>query len=160
MGMKEKGFTLIELLVVVAIIGILATVAISSYVGVMTKSARSEAYSNLESLRLLEEQFFAENARYTPNLGMAGKDNPGNVVVIQTGGGVPADALPGFRPGTGPGFSYWIVQDFQITNINATPPTTAATAPTPCFVAFAAGNTSTRVDGDVFAIDCNNNRNF
>jgi len=156
--MDKKGFTLIELLIVIAIIGVLAAVAIPAYIGQQKRAERSEASSNLESLRLLEEQFFAENGSYTPSLGTTAKDNPGNVAVIQTGGGVPANALPGFRPGNITSFSYWIIQNFQITNAGANPPTTAAL--TPCFVAFAAGNTGKRVNGDVFAIDCNNVRNW
>jgi len=157
--MNNRGFTLTELLVTIAIIGILAAVAVTSYVGVILKAARSEAYSNLQSLRLLEEQFFADNARYTISLGAAGKDNPGNVNTIQTGGGDPTNALPGFRPGTGQSFSYSIVQNRQIDTPVTNPPTWA-TVQTPCFTAIASGNTGTRVAGDFFAIDCNNNRNF
>ncbi len=59
--MDKKGFTLIELLIVIAIIGVLAAVAIPAYIGQQKRAERSEASSNLESLRLLEEQFFAEN---------------------------------------------------------------------------------------------------
>jgi len=33
-------------------------------------------------------------------------------------------------------------------------------AQTPCFVAIATGAAGSRVAGDVFAIDCNNVRNF
>src|SRR3972149_4436978 len=65
----NRGFTLIELLIVITIIGILSAVAVTGYIGVTKKAARSEAYSNLESLRLLEEQFFAENAAYAPTWG-------------------------------------------------------------------------------------------
>jgi hypothetical protein len=91
-------------------------------------------------------------------LGTAGKDNPGNVIIIQTGNGDPTNALPGFRPGSGLSFSYWLLQDFGITDTTTDPPTTAAAAS--CFVAFAAGNNGTRVNDAVFAIDCNNNKNF
>ena len=62
--MNKRGFTLIELLIVIAIIGILATIAIPMYVGQTKKAARTEAFTNLQNLRLLEEQFFAENAGY------------------------------------------------------------------------------------------------
>ncbi len=150
MNIDKRGFTLIELLIVISIIGILVAVSITGYIGVTLKAARSEAYANLENLRLLEEQFFAENARYTISLGAAGKDNPGNVNTIQTGGGDLTNALPGFRPGTGQNFSYWIEQNINLNGV----------AQTPCFRASAGGNTGTRVDGDVFRIDCNNNRNF
>lgn len=140
---NNKGFTLIELLVTMSIIAILSVVAVSSYVGVTLKAARSEAYSNLQNLRLLEEQFFAENADYAP-----------------------LASLTGFQPGNSVSFTY------AITNVDGvglpapvpTPydDTTAALDPntTPCFIATATGNAGTRVAGDVFAIDCNNNRNF
>jgi prepilin-type N-terminal cleavage/methylation domain-containing protein len=158
--MNKKGFTLIELLIVIAIIGILAMIGIPAYVGQQSRAARTEAYANLENLRLLEEQFFSENARYTISLGNAAKDNPANVDTIFDGGGDNTNALPGFRPGdpNSLNFSYWIVQNQEITNAAANPPTTGAA--TPCFVAFAAGNTGTRVEDEVFAIDCNNIRNF
>ncbi len=62
--MDKKGVTLIELIIVVAIIGILAMIAIPGYIGQQKRAARTEAYSNLENLRLLEEQYFAENGCY------------------------------------------------------------------------------------------------
>lgn len=143
--MDTKGITLIELIIVVAIIGILAMIAIPAYVGQQKSAARTEAYSNLENLRLLEEQFFAENSLYTVNAA--------NVAAIQA-------LLPGFRPGTGLSFNYAITQDVALTPPVAVPYDGATAAQTPCFVATATGIAGTRVAGDVFAIDCNNNRNF
>lgn len=148
--MNQKGLTLIELIIVITIISILAAVAVPAYIGQQKKAARTEAYSNLQNLRLLEEQFFAENGTYTISLGNCAKDNAGNVATIQTGGGDSTNALPGFRPGTGLSFSYCIETNVDINNA----------AQNPCFRASAFGNTNSRVDNDVFAIDCNNNRNF
>ncbi len=93
--MNNRGFSLIELLIVVAIIGVLAMVATTSYIGVQLKAARSEAYSNLEAIRLLEEQFFAENGEYAP-AGGAGPI-PYNATDAVDGG--LEDLLTGFRPG-------------------------------------------------------------
>lgn len=155
--MKNRGFTLVELLVVIAIIGILAAVATTAYIGTTKKAARSEAYANLEAVRLLEEQFFAENAAYAPSAV--------GVAAIQAVG-----VLPSFRPGVGLNFNYAITRNLQLNNTggNTTgnpPGTVASPAGTPCFVATATGILGTRVcpnagDCDVFAIDCNNNRNF
>jgi len=142
---KNRGFTLIELLIVIAIIGILAAIAIPAYVGQQKRAARTEAYSNLQNLRLLEEQFFAENGAYTASAA--------NVAAIQA-------LLPGFRPGTGLSFDYAITQNVALTPPVAVPYGGATVAQTPCFIATAAGVAGSRVAGDVFAIDCNNNRNF
>jgi prepilin-type N-terminal cleavage/methylation domain-containing protein len=160
--MYKKGFTLIELIIVIAIIGILAAIAIPAYIGQQRSAARTEAYSNLQNLRLLEEQFFAENGQYAPIAGgtinYTATDPPAANTI--------ENVLRGFRPGGQVGlpgfglhFTYTLTQNFQITNALANPPTTAATA-TPCFVATATGVPGTRVAGDIFAIDCNNLKNF
>jgi prepilin-type N-terminal cleavage/methylation domain-containing protein len=155
--MNKKGFTLIELLITVAIIGILAAIGIPAYIGQQKNAARTEAYTNLQNLSLLEAQQFADQGSYTADLGTALKDHNGNVAVISA-------TLPGFKPGTGLSFSYWIINGRQITNaniINGTNTGTAAVAaPAQCFIAFAQGNTVGRVPNETFAIDCNNVKNF
>jgi prepilin-type N-terminal cleavage/methylation domain-containing protein len=89
--MKDKGFSLIELMVALAIIGILAAIAIPSYLGVQKRSSRTEARTNLETIRLLEEQFFAENNAFVAGNFMA----DGSDITLQAAG-----ALPAFQPGT------------------------------------------------------------
>ncbi len=188
--MNKKGFTLIELLIVIAIIGIIAAIGIPSYIGRQKSAARTEAYTNLQNLSILEAQFFADRGRYSPcdpattyappppkfTLGTAGKDNPLNTYdpadgngrgLIQRGGAAANaidtnNALTGFRPGSNLSFSYWIVNGQRITNPNTVPPTVADIAATdpPCFVAFAQGNTRSRNNGETYAIDCNNLKNF
>ncbi len=145
MHSKNKGVTLIELIIVVAVIGILAMIAVPAYLGQQTRAVRAEAFTNLETLRLLEEQFFAENADYTSGV-------LANIGEIQ-------GQLPGFRPGPSTQFGYSIVQNKAIDTPIANPPTWA-TDLTPCFTAVAAGNAGSRVDGETFAIDCNNEKNF
>ena len=54
--MRNRGFTLIELMIVVAILGILIAVAVPTYRNYITTAKLSEAKSNLETLRLLQEQ--------------------------------------------------------------------------------------------------------
>jgi len=138
----NRGVTIIELLIVIGIIGILAAIAIPGYIGQQKRAARAEAYTNLESLRLLEEQYFAENAAYTASLGTCAAGND-NVATIQ-------GTLPGFQPGSGLSFSYCIEQNIDYDG----------NTQTPCFRASAFGNTGTRVAGEVFRIDCNNEKNF
>ena len=141
----SKGFTLIELLIVVGIIGILAAIGIPSYLGQQKRAARTEAYTNLENLRLLEEQYYAENGCYYKT---------GGPPTVCTNATIDGDTnirtfLPGFRPGSGTQFSYKIV-----TNSTGSGGGTAS-----CFIATATG-VGSRVAGDSFTIDCNNNRNF
>ncbi len=149
--MDKKGVTLIELLIVIAIIGILAVIAVPAYIGQQKNAARTEAYSNLDSLRLLEEQYLAENGCYyrtgaTPACTNATRS--GVAQIQQNASGNPF--LPGFRPGSSLMFDYSIT-----TNNLGTGGGTAS-----CFVATADGRNGTRVADDIFTIDCNNNRNF
>ena len=146
--MNKKGFTLIELLVTIAIVGILAAGAVTAYIGVTKKAARSEANANLESLSLLLGQYFADNGDYPVDLGTCAADNPGNIGDIQDGEGDAREALPRFLPGNNTSYSYCIEQNIDLNDA----------AQIPCFKASAFGNTNTRVVGDEFMIDCNNNR--
>ena len=145
--MDKRGVTLIELLIVVAIIGILAMIAVPAYIGQQKGATRTEAYSNLQNLRLLEEQFFAENGCYYKTGGpptVCTNATLANVAAIQA----PA-FLPGFKPGSALSFTYSITT-------NSTGPGGGIAS---CFVATATG-AGPRVTGDIFTIDCNNNRNF
>lgn len=119
--MNKRGVTLIEMLVVVAIIGILAAVAIPGYIGQQRKAARTEASTNLQNLRLLEEQFFAENGTYT-----------GNGMVYNEGATTLQTTFPGFRPGSATDLNY----NYSVTS-------TATT-----FTATAAAKAGRRVGGD------------
>lgn len=88
---NNLGYTLIELMVVVAIIGILGAIAIPGYIGYRLRAERSVAWTDLQALRLLEEQFYAENNFYAGAFA--------NTAAITAG-------LPGFQPDTGSLYTY------------------------------------------------------
>lgn len=58
---KSKGFTLIELLVVVVIIGILASVALPSFVGAQDKARNASVQANARTVQMALEEFSTEN---------------------------------------------------------------------------------------------------
>lgn len=63
----DKGFTLIELMIVVVVIGILARIAIPSYLDSIKKSRRSDAKSSLLQLAQFMERNYTLANRYDQN---------------------------------------------------------------------------------------------
>ena len=62
---RRRGFTLIELLIVVVIIGILASIAVSSFRTVKQKSYVSVLKSDLRNLAVAQEMYFEANRSYS-----------------------------------------------------------------------------------------------
>lgn len=62
---REEGFTLIELLVVIIIIGILAAIAIPTFLNQREKGWDASAKSALKSAAIAQESFFTSNNAYT-----------------------------------------------------------------------------------------------
>ena len=63
-GKSTKGFTLIELIVVVVIIGILAAVAIPSFLSQRTRAFNAATISDMRNLSVELEAFYAGNLSY------------------------------------------------------------------------------------------------
>ena len=65
---RQQGFTLIELMITVAILGILSSVAVPSYMSYVTKSKRTEAKTELLKVAQLQESYYVQNLSYAKSL--------------------------------------------------------------------------------------------
>lgn len=97
---NQKGFSLVEIMITVAIMGILTAVAVPVYKDYIKTAKMSEAMSNLETLRLLEEQYFNDHGKYTGVVSKADILDP-----------TKSPLKKGFKPGSNPKFEYSIAGD-------------------------------------------------
>jgi prepilin-type N-terminal cleavage/methylation domain-containing protein len=77
----EDGFTLIELLVVVVIVGILASIAVPTFLEQRKKAWTRAAQSDLRNAAINAEMYFAENLTYA-GLGDADLHASGDDVLL------------------------------------------------------------------------------
>ena len=120
--MDKKGFTLIELLVVLGILTILASIAVPLYIGYERGAARQEATTNLQGLSLCLEQYYAENAQYTPAL------NTTYIWNTTSSGSVNTHTLTDWLTSFNPKKAAGTVNNYEYTVSAATISTYAATA--------------------------------
>jgi len=69
---QDQGFTLIELLVVIIIIGILSAIALPSFLSQANKAKQTEAKQYISSMNKGLQAFYAENTKFTTDVGLLG----------------------------------------------------------------------------------------
>jgi type IV pilus assembly protein PilA len=67
---SKKGFTLIELLVVIIIIGILAAIALPSFLNQSAKARQSEAKSYIGVMNRTQQAYYVEKSTFSPNISL------------------------------------------------------------------------------------------
>lgn len=83
-----RGFTLIEILVVVTIIGILATIGVLQFGRTRDQGFRAALISDLRSLALSQEIYYATHGSYTATLGdLEFRNSEGNTITLVSGTG-------------------------------------------------------------------------
>ena len=110
----SRGFSLVELVVVVAAIGILISLALSSYMHFRKKAIITEARATLKNIYDLEFHYQSENDTYTTSLDalgfqMVGRVRYSYVVVNADSTGFTARATSNLDGD--PDLDVWIVND-------------------------------------------------
>jgi type IV pilus assembly protein PilA len=111
---REEGFTLIELLVVILIIGILAAIAIPSFLNQREKGQDTCAKTQARTMATAMETFYTDNNNYSATMGqlnsiesaVTGADACGNGTSAVIGSAAPTD---GACAGGAGGASSWCV---------------------------------------------------
>lgn len=82
---NQKGFTLIELLIVVAIIGILATLLMSNFIGVRQRARDGQRKADISQIQAALEQYRADNGSYPSSLSNCGGtiQSASNIIYMQ-----------------------------------------------------------------------------
>ena len=96
----SRGFTLIELMIALAVVALLASVALPSFLDSLSKSRRTEAFNAITQVQQAQERWRSNNASYTDNLSSPTSDptTPGLGLPATTASGYYTVALSGAGP--------------------------------------------------------------
>ena len=100
---RARGLTLMELLVALAIAGILAAIAVPTYLDSVRRARRADAITTLQRVMLLQERHRANNPQYATHLivsagaiiGVGASTAAGAAVNVDTPGGTYTVSLSG-----------------------------------------------------------------
>jgi len=67
---SESGFTLVELLIVIVILGVLAGIVVFSVQGITGRGAKAACLSDVASVQVASEAYYATNKSYTDTAGL------------------------------------------------------------------------------------------
>jgi type IV pilus assembly protein PilA len=97
----NEGFTLIELLVVIIIVGVLAAIALPSFLNQIGKARGSEAKSNLGTINRAQQSYRLENSTFaTATANLDAKITPNFFTYAVAAGADNLDAITTADPGT------------------------------------------------------------
>jgi len=110
MNKKQNGFTLLEILVVIALLGILATIIMGSYLASLKKARDSRRKQDLEQISRALELYYSQNNSYPEDIDV----DFGGPLENPNGGDYYMKMLPQDPSGATSGYNYdYISNDGQ-----------------------------------------------
>jgi type IV pilus assembly protein PilE len=85
---RSQGVTLIELLIVIVIVGILGTIALSSYRSYVMRANRTEARMTLLAIQTAQEKWFVQNSQYAQDIATLVAAPPAGLGIALSAAGV------------------------------------------------------------------------